>query len=226
LIFSSDAFNALPFMCGASVCNVEPVLGMTFGPYDVSNAVVDGTVVLLLKAPTPSSNDATRFIREVQALSLVQHPNILTPEALVYEQRRLVGVIYPVFRRTLDSALSEPSAMPLRNQRESITGVAEGLEYLGCRGLYPASVDPGHIFVDALDTCKIRCAGLLEEGQDVAGGQETHVIAAYGQLVCRMLELSRSLSKIDALHALASRCAQAMFGSLSAMVLEARQVSQ
>ena len=103
-------------------------------------------------------------------------------------------------------------------------GIAEGLECLCCRRLYPAAITPADTCVDDTNTSKIRCVTFVwdDSPRDV---HETRLVAAFGHLVATFLEQVPALALRERLQPFARQCLGEKYDGLASMMLDFRQVS-
>ncbi|MDX1644551.1 MAG: serine/threonine-protein kinase, partial [Thermoanaerobaculia bacterium] len=105
-----------------------------------------------------------RFIREAQSAGILSHPNIVTVHDVAPaegEQPAFIAMEY-VEGRTLKQILDAPEAIAWSDAIETVSQVAEGLDYAHSMGVVHRDVKPGNILVSDDGRIKITDFGIAQ----------------------------------------------------------------
>ncbi len=130
-----------------------------------------------------SATELARFEREVEALSLLKHPNIVTIHDCGRDDEHVYLVMDYVDGRPLD-AYAGGDRIPLRDTLDLFARVCDGVNAAHLRGVIHRDLKPGNILVDERGEPHVLDFGLAKLVNDPpAGGGPAQVMTVTGQFV-------------------------------------------
>ena len=158
---------------------IENLIGRTFGPYQLVDALGEGGMATVYKAYQPAidrhvaikvlprhySKDpefTVRFQREAKILAQLQHPHILP----VFDFGQSDGysyIVMPFVKRGTLGDLLNNHPQPLSRIRLVITQVGDALNYAHACGLVHRDVKPSNILINDENNCLLTDFGLAKK---------------------------------------------------------------
>jgi serine/threonine protein kinase/tetratricopeptide (TPR) repeat protein len=144
--------------------NSDPLVGRTVGQYEILSRVGGGgmgvvytardtrltRIVALKFLPPQWSHDATakeRFVREAQAASATNHPNICTIHDIETADDGQLFIVMAYYEGQTLKARLEPGPLPIEEALDIAMQVADGLAKAHAQGVVHRDIKPGNLIL-------------------------------------------------------------------------------
>jgi serine/threonine protein kinase len=151
---------------------------------------------ILLPTPTTTVDAPERFLREVQLLAVLDHPNIARLHNAFYYEGQLVMVMELVSGDTL-RRVGATRAIPLPKVMEYATQILSALDYAHARGVVHRDVKPANIMVGVDERLKLLDFGIATSSHAVDLTQSGFLVGTLSYLSPEQISGQKATPRSD-----------------------------
>jgi serine/threonine protein kinase len=204
---------ALSYSGGALLSDMEMEAGQQVGDYQIIRKLGSGglgvvyevehvltrrseAMKILLPLQTGAMDAPERFVREIQLLAGLDHPNIARLHNAFYQQSRLVMVMELVSGDTLRT-IGETRAIPLPKVVEYGAQILSALDYAHARGVIHRDVKPTNIMVGSDERLKLLDFGIAISSQSADLTQSGMIVGSLSYLSPEQIQGQKATTQSD-----------------------------